>query len=222
MACDGLERSKAAILVAEIVVMISFRAIFLRCAVMWLALVPAMAAAASTPAPAPASAPAAAAPPAAAPNAMTPMKVYGDWTVRCFNVTSPAPCDMYQLLTDKKSGERVMSVSIAYLPTQDRHVLQIAVPLGVKFSKGLVITMGDTKSTPFFFRRCASDACYVERVVDAKVMAAFLHASGLGRVTIVSENGKSFQLPLSFNGFSEAHGDMADLNRQRASAAPAK
>ena len=57
-------------------------------------------------------------------------KPFGDWTVRCFPVKSPSPCDMFELLANKKdTRQRVMSVSIAYLPANDRHVIQIAVPL---------------------------------------------------------------------------------------------
>ena len=66
-----------------------------------------------------------------APPAPTDVKPIGDWTVRCSPVTSTSPCDMYEELDDKNSRQRVLGVSIAFVPGDSRHVAQIAVPLGV-------------------------------------------------------------------------------------------
>src|SRR6516164_4413416 len=88
-------------------------------------------------------------------------KAVGDWTVRCFPIKSPSPCDMFELLADKKNGNRVMSVSIAYVPQQDRHAIQIALPLGVALAKGVQL-QSDTFSSPVMrYRRCDRAGCYV-------------------------------------------------------------
>jgi invasion protein IalB len=75
----------------------------------------------------------------AAPLTPSETKTYGDWTVRCYPISSPSPCDMYELLANKQTNQRVMSLSIAYMPAGDKHVIQIAVPLGILIPKGLVI-----------------------------------------------------------------------------------
>ena len=75
----------------------------------------------------------------AAPIQPSETKTFGDWMVRCYPVASPSPCDMYELLANKQNNQRVMSLSIAYLPSGDKHVIQVAVPLGVLIPKGLVI-----------------------------------------------------------------------------------
>src|SRR5476649_1618752 len=76
----------------------------------------------------------------AAPMTPNETKPFGDWTVRCFPVATPSPCYMFELLANKTSGERVMSVSIAYMPNGDKHIIEIAVPLGVAIQKGLILS----------------------------------------------------------------------------------
>ena len=98
---------------------------------------------------------------AAAPVQPTESKTYGDWTVRCYPVASPSPCDMYELLANKQSKQRIMSLSIAYMPAGDRHVIQIAVPLGVLISKGLVIESDRYTSPALHYRRCDSVIAYL-------------------------------------------------------------
>ena len=49
----------------------------------------------------------------AAPQANKPMqpnevKEFGDWTVRCYPVTSPSPCEMIELRVAKKTGQRIL------------------------------------------------------------------------------------------------------------------
>ena len=65
----------------------------------------------------------------AAPDARRPgrpdVKAVGDWLVRCFPITSPSPCDMFQELDDQRTQQRVLSFSIAYVPSLDRHGIQI-------------------------------------------------------------------------------------------------
>ena len=93
-------------------------------------------------------------------------KTFGDWTVRCYPVASPSPCDMYELLANKQTNQRVMSLSIAYMPSGDKHVIQIAVPLGVLIPTGLVIE-SDTYTSPLLhYRRCDRAGCYVEMMFD--------------------------------------------------------
>lgn len=151
---------------------------------------------------------------AAAPVTPSETKPFGDWTVRCFPVKTPSPCDMFELLANKKTGQRVMSVSIAYLPGTDRHVIQIAVPLGVMIQKGLVLS-SDTFTAPVFhYRRCDRGGCYVEMVFDNQAVDA-LKGSTSAKIEVVALGGKTFDIPFSLNGFGDAHGAMVDLARKK-------
>ena len=142
-------------------------------------------------------------------------KSVGDWVVRCFPVKSPSPCDMFELLADKRSGRRVLGLSIAYLPGQDRHAIQIALPLGVAFNKGVVLA-SDTYTTPLLrYRRCDRAGCYVEGLIDNGSIDALARATSGAKVKFSAYGGRDIELPFSLNGFAEAHSTMSDLARAR-------
>lgn len=142
-------------------------------------------------------------------------KPFGDWTVRCFPVNTPSPCDMFELLANKSTQQRVLSISIAYMPSRDKHVIQIAVPLGVLIPKGLVLA-SDTYTSPMLhYRRCDRGGCYVEMLIDNQTVDALATATGPAKIRIVAEGGKAFEIPFSLNGFADAHGAMEDLARKK-------
>ncbi|MEJ1968166.1 MAG: invasion associated locus B family protein [Rhizomicrobium sp.] len=148
-------------------------------------------------------------------------KPYGDWTVRCYPVNSPSPCDMFELLANKQSGQRVLSVSIAYMPSGDKHVIQIAVPLGVSIPRGLILASDSYTSPALHYRRCDRGGCYIEMLLDNATIGA-LSGSSQARIRVFAVTGKAFEIPFSLNGFADAHGAMQDLARKKvASAAPA-
>src|SRR5476651_2693843 len=68
------------------------------------------------------------------------VKTVGDWFVRCFPVQSPSPCDIFQEGDTPQTHQRVLSMSVAYVPSLDRHALQITVPLEIAIPKGLTIS----------------------------------------------------------------------------------
>ena len=151
--------------------------------------------------------------------AVTDSKQVGDWTVRCFAVASQSPCDMYQELQDQNSHQRVLSVSIAYVPSNDQHVMQIAVPLGVSIGKGAVLKTDSYISPALPFRRCDQAGCYVEMLLGNDQVAGFVKSGPQATVNIVADDGKSYALRFSLNGFSGAHDAMAALARQKATGA---
>jgi invasion protein IalB len=171
----------------------------------------------AAPAPPPAAAPA-----AAAPIQPSETKTFGDWMVRCYPIASPSPCDMYELLANKQNNQRVMSLSIAYMPAGDKHVIQVAVPLGILIPKGLVIESDTYTSPPLRYRRCDRGGCYVEMVFDNGAVNALATATGPAKVKIVAEGGKVFEIPFSLNGYADAHGAMVDLARKKTSGKPAE
>jgi invasion protein IalB len=147
---------------------------------------------------------------------VTDSKQVGDWTVRCFAVTSPSPCDMYQELQDQTSHQRVLSVSIAYVPSNDKHVMQIAVPLGVALQKGVVIKTDSYVSPALPYRRCDQAGCYVEMLLGDDQVAGFVKSGPQASVNIVADDNKPYALRFSLNGFAGAHDAMAGLARQKA------
>ncbi len=147
-------------------------------------------------------------------------KQYGDWMVRCYPVNSPSPCDMFELLANKQNQQRILSISIAYVPSSDKHVIQIAVPLGVLIQKGLVLA-ADAYTTPMLhYRRCDRGGCYVEMLLPPDAVNSLTTAAGPGKITVYADAGKAFEIPFSLKGFSDAHGAMQDLARKKTQANP--
>lgn len=152
-----------------------------------------------------------------APSQPTDVKPIGDWTVRCFPVTSTSPCDMYEELQDKTSRQRVLGVSIAYDPNADRNIAQIAVPLGISIPAGLVLKTDSYQSPKLPFRRCDRAGCYVELILPNDVIGSLAKSGPEGSVTVQADDGKVFPIRLSLNGFTGAHDAMSALAKEKAS-----
>ena len=146
------------------------------------------------------------------------VKTVEDWFVRCFKIDSPSPCDMYQELDNRETRQRILSLSIAYVPSLDRHALQITVPLEVAIPKGLVIQTDSYKSPVLKYRRCDRNGCYVEQAVDNALVEGLAKSGPAGKVNIVADGGKSFSLNFSLKGFAAAHDDMVAQARTKAKA----
>jgi invasion protein IalB len=154
-------------------------------------------------------------PPGGAPR-MPDVKEVGDWSVRCFPVESPSPCDMYEELDDKNTHQRVLAVSLAYIPKVDRHAIQIAVPLGVALGKGLTIQTDNFTSAMLRYRRCDRQGCYVEMGLDNNSVQQLAKSGPNAKVKIYADGGKAFELRFSLNGFSAAHDSMSALAKEKA------
>lgn len=138
-----------------------------------------------------------------------------DWMVRCFPVESPSPCDIFQE-QDAQSGQRVLSLSLAFVPSMNRHAIQISVPLDVSLPKGLVIQT-DTYTSPVLkYRRCDRGGCYVEMAIDNGLVESLAKSGDKGVVKIYADSGKAYSLNFSLKGFSAAHDDMVAKARVKA------
>jgi len=145
--------------------------------------------------------------PPAAPKAPD-VKTIGDWAVRCFPVSSPSPCDVYQELDDQRTRQRVLSLSIAYIPSLDRHALMVTVPLEVSIPKGVVIKTDSFTSQPLRYRRCDRMGCYVEMAIENGAIESMAKSGPDAAVQIVADNGKPYNLKFSLKGFAAAHDQM--------------
>ena len=147
------------------------------------------------------------------------VKTVGDWLVRCFPVANTNPCDMFQERASQQ--QRVLTFSLAFVPSMNRHILQITVPLDVALQKGVTIGAGGYTSPMMKYRMCNREGCFVQLAPDNAVIEALARATDPeAKVNIVADGGKTFALPLSLKGFSAAHDDM--VSQARAKAKPAK
>ena len=147
------------------------------------------------------------------------IKPVGDWFVRCFPIESPSPCDMFQQLDSQTTKQRVLSISLAYVPSIDRHALQIMVPLEIAIPKGVTLQTDTFKSPVLKYRRCDRNGCYVEMPVENSFVEQIGRSTGEGgKINIVADNGKTYALNFFLKGFSAAHDDMVSQARAKAKA----
>jgi invasion protein IalB len=156
------------------------------------------------------------------PNAPNLTETQGDWTIRCFNVRGPAPCEILQVAVNKESQQRVLSVSIAYVPQRTAFALQVAVPLGVSVAKGMTLNAGPKTMRGVHYSRCTRDGCFVEVIVDSATIDALARV-GASTNILVYPYGRTTdaKLPLSLKGFAPAVVRLKQLAQQRAVATPA-
>lgn len=157
---------------------------------------------------------------AAAPAAKPPeVKTIGDWVVRCFPISSPSPCDIYQELDDPRSRQRVLSFSIAYVPSMDRHGIQITVPLEVSIPRGLVIQTDSFTSQVMRYRYCDRTGCFVQMAIPNTAIEAMAKSGEQAKVRVFADSGKAYDIKFSLKGFSAAHDNMVEQAKAKAKAA---
>ena len=155
---------------------------------------------------------------AAAQNAAAPeVKQIGSFQVRCFPVKNVAPCDVFTDRINKNTGQRVLSFSLAYMPSGNRYVLQMTVPLGVSLDKGLVIAGSGYTSPVMPFRRCDANGCYVEIAINRNLIDDFAKLGADAKLRVVPDGAPApVDIPFSFDGFSSANDDMVASNKAKA------
>jgi len=139
-----------------------------------------------------------------------------DWFVRCFPVQSPSPCDMFQEEEAPQTRQRVLSLSIAYVPSMDKHAIQISVPLDISIQKGVTLQTDSYTSPVLKYRRCDRNGCYIEMAVDNAMVESLAKSGADGKVNIAADNGKSYTLKFSLKGFAQAHDDMVAQAKAKA------
>ncbi|MBV9330283.1 MAG: invasion associated locus B family protein [Alphaproteobacteria bacterium] len=150
-------------------------------------------------------------------------KHVGDWLVRCFPVKSITPCDMIYVLALKKSGMMLLSMRIAYAPSQDKDLFIIGVPLQVSFAKGLVVSTDAGATAPMQYQHCDRAGCYVQSVMDNATLDQIARSQAAKtKITFAAISGKVVTLPFPLNGFAEARDTLVQLAKGRAVAPPAK
>jgi invasion protein IalB len=159
--------------------------------------------------------------PASAQTGQTEARKIEDFVVRCLPVQNASPCDMYQELVNSQTGQRTVTMSIAFMPSANRHIIVISVPLGVLIEKGAIIETSGFTTEQMPIRRCDRGGCYVEAVAPQALIDGFRKASPQGKIKVVGDDDKPYEFNISFNGFAAAHDYMVSQNRAKASSAPA-
>jgi invasion protein IalB len=143
-------------------------------------------------------------------------KIYGDWTMECYDVASLSPCNIVQMAINKNNNRRILSLSLAYIPSSDAYALQIVAPLGPDLKKGVSLTAAGETIVQFKFRHCASDGCYIEDQLNASAVENLKKGSAATVSVFAYGDTKAVDIPLSFQGFSDALAEMNTLAKTKA------
>lgn len=159
------------------------------------------------------------------PQGPTVMKTFSGWDVRCFSTTSPAPCDVWEATAYKNTGQFAVSVSVAYVPSQDQYFMQLVVPLGMDLQKGAKVVSGSYQSETLKYHHCDRLGCYLV-VPQASPIVSTMRGAQKVAVRVSAYRGKTGELDIPIKGFSEALSSMVEYARQKtsggsSSAAPA-
>jgi len=146
-------------------------------------------------------------------------KDFGDWTVQCYQNNGLQRCEMIEILINKKTSRRVLGISVLYIPSQQRSVIQVGVPLAVALQSGAVISTDTYTSTTLPYRLCDQQGCYIVLIADDSVVKS-LSAASKAKVQVSSLNGKKLDLTFSLNGFASGLQNLMQLSHDTG-AAPA-
>jgi invasion protein IalB len=123
----------------------------------------------------------------------TIMKTFGGWDVRCYPVSSPAPCDIWEAIAFKKSNRLAASVSVVYVPSRDDYLMQFIVPLEVDLAKGAKVVAGNFTSPALPFHHCDRIGCFVGAAGGKAIVDALKDQSTM-KLRVTFFRGKSIDI----------------------------
>jgi invasion protein IalB len=151
--------------------------------------------------------------PAEKPAATTDTQTFGDWGVRCFAGRLP-PCEMFQTARSK-TGAVEAEFIVVYLPRRDSHMLQLTLPLGVSFAKGVKLLASGYTSQAMPYLRCDNAGCHVQGAVARGALDALDQSDPRAKLVVGSLRGRDVEIPLSLRGFAAARAAMEKLAREK-------
>lgn len=149
------------------------------------------------------------------PTGPTVVKQFSGWSVRCFPVNSIAPCDVWEATVIRKTGQFALSVSVAYVPSQDAQFIQFKVPLGVDFASGAKFISDGYTSELLRYDNCDRDGCSLV-VPQGSAIVTAMKSQSKATVRVVMYRGKPLVIPIPLKGFGDALTEMMELARQKA------
>lgn len=150
---------------------------------------------------APAAAPAQAASPLPG-GATSLQETHGDWVVGCTLQGAVKRCGLTQEQTNQQSRQRVFAVELT--PVSDRIEGVLLLPFGLVLDQGVVLQVDDlAQGQPLRFRTCLVAGCLVPVTFDARQAAALRGGAAL-KMRVMPEGGQSTVLTISLKGLGPA------------------
>lgn len=173
--------------------------------VLALAIAATAAAAAET---APPAKPAAPAPVSAAPQSTS--ATFGDWVLRCQRQGEGAAaakvCEVAQTIQAGQQHSPVAQVALGRPVKGEPMHLTAQLPVNVSFPSAVKV-FGDDKDTQgleLAWRRCAQIGCFADLAASDDQIQQLRARNGAGRLEFTDAVGRAIRLPLSFRGLAQA------------------
>ncbi len=130
-------------------------------------------------------------------------KKYKDWRVVCKKIPKSEKkfCGMTQIISSNDE-KTTIQVTVTYPPEQKTPQAVFRLPLGMLLQPGIEFFAGEAKvSLAYSF--CVQQGCIVNTKLTSKMIKSMKSASR-GGIKFVTLDGKRFEAPVSFNGFTAA------------------
>ena len=141
-------------------------------------------------------------------------ETYADWVVECYEQTaSKAKCQVYQRILFK--GGKSVALVVTVTPPVEEQVgrVQIALPLGIKLSQGAKFKVDENFNYGMAIDRCTNRGCIIENTMPQPLIES-MNIGQQATISVVTENGSPFNIPLSLKGFKEAYTRLVTVHTQ--------
>lgn len=146
-------------------------------------------------------------------------ETYRDWVVQCVTQAVSQPqedagsarvCEMVQQLTQRDSGQRVLTMGLQRTADGGTAMTVIA-PFGILLRDGVTIRVGDDDLFQLEFLTCMSNGCIANADLGSDAVAAMERGSA-ATVRMSTLQGQALDLEISLMGFTAAMNRLRSLN----------
>jgi invasion protein IalB len=130
-----------------------------------------------------------------------------NWSVNCGageTAESPLICQMMQNVVVAETNQRLLTVVIRPQTDVANHMLTLALPHGVDFSKGVEVKIDDKDPFNVPVQTSNPQGAYSNLPISEELLAD-LRAGSAANITFQSVSGQRFAVSISLVGFSTAY-----------------
>jgi invasion protein IalB len=139
------------------------------------------------------------------PSDTTTVTVYQGWQVVCpSSKDKDATCKIFREITDDKTGQRLVGVTIGADKDKKDPIATISVPLGVALGKGLNLRLGGEDAKVYPYKVCGAAGCAVIMPFDDKTEKSFKNAQDATVTVTRPQDGQDINWTFTMNGFNDA------------------
>lgn len=130
------------------------------------------------------------------------------WTKRCTPGDKPH-CEVFQRLTVSETGQRLAELAIGYPPGKDgKAEAALILPLGVKVSEGVIITVDNSGPLRTPFQTCLPDGCLMVTELPNGFLETLNNGTTLRIAFMEFPSAKQYNVEMSLQGFKQAFADV--------------